>query len=579
MSAIAVLPDILINKIAAGEVIERPASVVRELIDNAVDARSTQIDIEILHGGKKLIKVSDNGDGMIRDDALLCFERHATSKIASEDDLFDISTLGFRGEALPAIASVSKITLITAPADANAGTRVEIGTNNKRDVSDAPPLAGTIVEVRDIFYNTPGRRKFLKTNPTEFSHIIETVTQKALAYPEVGFSLRHNKSETLNVSSASSLKERFNQLYGEEYTKEFLELQSAGKIISITGFCSKPDVTRGSKSHQYIFVNRRPVKNPTINHGVYSAYRNIIPKDRHPAYFLFLEVAPQVVDVNVHPAKREVKFERPNDIHMVVEAAVFEALNPGYKKDALSHLSASEKKEGTTPVFEYSQHERIPDSSFISESLSAMPQATQSDFFAAGMTSDISEFFRIGEAFLARVTDRGLLLIDQHAAHERILFEKILRKTTIIPDPLFLPLRIELPPREYALIIQQKEVLLSLGLDIEDFGGNNIIIRALPKELRKADAKGLLLDIASDILEQETNGITADLTEQSLVEKIAARLACHKSVRGREPLNNAEITQMMSDLEKTDAPDRCPHGRPTKILLTLDELQKMFRRK
>jgi DNA mismatch repair protein MutL len=377
------------------------------------------------------------------------------------------------------------------------------------------------------------------------------------------------------------MKERFNQLYGEEYTKEFLELKSGGTIVSIDGFCSAADFTRGSKSHQYIFVNKRPVKNPTINHGVYSAYRNIIPKDRHPAYFLFLKVDPQIVDVNVHPAKREVKFERPNDIHMVVEATVFEALNPGYKKKAMSSLpeSGANEKERKSPFFEYSQHDRSPDSSFVSESITTMPQGAQSDFFTAGITPDISDFFRIGEAFIGRVTDNGLLLIDQHAAHERILFEKFLRKTSIIPDPLFLPLRIELPLKEYALLIKQKALLRSLGLDIEDFGGNNIIVRALPKELSKANAKALLLDIAADMLEQETNGITGDLTEQSLVEKIASSLACHKSVRGREPLNNAEVTQMMSDLQKTDAPDRCPHGRPTKILLTLDELQKMFKRK
>lgn len=575
MSKITVLPDLLINKIAAGEVIDRPASVIRELIDNSIDAGATQVDVEVLHGGKKLISVSDNGCGMNRDDAALCFERHATSKIGSEDDLFDISTLGFRGEALPAIASVSKVILTTSPADSDVGTRVEIGANQKKEMSETFSLKGTTVEIRDIFYNTPARRKFLKTIPTELSHIIDTVVQKAFAYPGISFSLIHNNNDMLNAPAASDLKKRFIQLYGEEMAGEFMDVHKESKALKVYGFASSPDFTRAARNHQLIFVNKRPVKNPTINHAVYNTYREVIQKDRHPAYFLFLEIDPKKVDVNVHPAKREVKFERPDDIHRITGAAIYEALNPGSAIDVSPLSMVQDFGQNRNSRYQYTKQ----DNPVVSESLSAMFGNTQGDFFASGMTDDISSFFHIGESFIANVTDDGLVIIDQHAAHERILYEKFLGKTAIETEPLFLPIRVELTLREYTLIINHRDVLSGLGLDVEDFGKNNILVRTMPKELRKADVKGILMDVAEGIIEEETGGIKSELTEQSLVKNIAARLACHKSVRGSEHLSNEELSKLMSDLDKVKDPDTCPHGRPTRIVLSLHYLNKMFKRK
>ncbi len=573
MSRISILPESLINKIAAGEVIERPASVVRELIDNSIDAGATQINIEILHGGKKLIKVYDNGMGMDRDDASLCFERHATSKIKSEDDLFNISTLGFRGEALPVIASVSKITLTTSSMTSDTGIKVEIGVNHKKEITDAPPLQGTTMEIRDIFYNTPARRKFLKSTPTELSHIIETVIQKAFAYPEISFSLSHNNSELLNVHAAKNLKERFIQLYGEELVNEFLEMKRESKGIKLYGFSSAANFTRARRSHQFIFVNKRPVKNPTVSHAIYSAYQNLIPKDRHPAYFLFLDIDPQKIDVNVHPAKREVRFEAPDEIHRLVESAVYEALNSQQDKGIYTPIPRTGFK--TAPTLEYKSH----DNPVVRETLANPLQDSQTDFFTSGITASTPTYFHIGESFIAEVTNNGLIIIDQHAAHERILYEKFLKKTSIETEALFLPLRIELPVKEYNIVSKHKDFLLNLGLDIEEFGKNNVIVRALPKELQKSDIKGLLIDIASGILEEETTGIKADLEEQNLLQNIAARLACHKSVRGRDPLNNKELSRMMADLDKTEDPDRCPHGRPTRIFFSIDDFKKMFKRK
>lgn len=574
MPNIAILPDLLINKIAAGEVIERPASVVRELLDNAIDAAATKIAIEVLHGGKKLIRVADNGTGMSRDDALLCFERHATSKIRSEDDLFDIATLGFRGEALPAIASISKITLETFDGNGDSGVKIEIGIDQKKLAADAPPSRGTVIEVRDIFYNTPARRKFLKTDPTELSHIIEMVVQKAFAYPEIMFTLAHNRSELLNAPPAGDMKERFVQLYGDEMTAEFLDVQKQSKTIRVSGFTSSLEYTRASKSHQIIFVNKRPVKNATVNHAVYDVYRDEIPRGRHPAYFLFIEIDPRIVDVNVHPAKREVKFEKPDEVHRIVRAAVYEALNPGHEVDLSMPLAAKPFSYGAGGGASWRQ-----DNPFVSEQQSHIfSGASQTEIFTSGMSREISPFFHIGESFVANVSADGLVIIDQHAAHERILYEKFLKKTAIKPEPLVLPLRVELPVREYNLIIGHKDFIADLGLDIEDFGSNNVIIRGMPKELGKADMKGLLIDIAAGILEEETSGIKGDVNRENLAKNIAARLACHTSVRGREHLNNEELSQMITDLDNADEPDKCPHGRPTRITLSLDELSRMFKR-
>jgi len=576
MSRIAVLPDLLINKIAAGEVIERPASVVRELLDNAIDAGATKIEVEALHGGKKLVRVADNGTGMSRDDALLCLERHATSKISSEDDLFEIATLGFRGEALPAIASVSKVTLATFDGNANEGVKIEIGVNQDKHVTDSPPSQGTVIEVRDIFYNTPARRKFLKTNPTELSHIIETVMHKAFAYPHIMFTLLHNRSELLNVPAARDIKERFVQLYGDEMAAEFLDIQKQSKTIRVSGFTASLDYTRASRSHQIIFINKRPVKNATVNHAVYDVYRDEIARGRHPAYFLFIQIDPQIVDVNVHPAKREVKFEKPDEVHRIVRAAVYEALNPGHEVDLAMPLPARPFSYGSASRGA-SQRQ---DNSLVSDQLSTIfSNASQTEIFSRGVSREISPFFHIGESFVANVSADGLVIIDQHAAHERILYEKFLKEASIKSEPLVLPLRIELPAREYNLIIAHKDFLVKLGLDIEDFGSNNVIVRALPRELGRADMKGLLIDIAAGILEEETSGIKGEVTRETLSKNIAARLACHTSVRGRAHLSNEELSKMMTDLESADEPDKCPHGRPTKITLSLDELSRMFKRK
>ncbi|GAB4534255.1 MAG: DNA mismatch repair endonuclease MutL [Thermodesulfovibrionia bacterium] len=548
---ITILSESLINKIAAGEVIDRPASVVRELIDNSIDADATKIDIEVLYGGKRLIRVSDNGIGMNRDDAILSLERHATSKIKTEDDLFRLSTLGFRGEALPAIASVSKLVITTSPVNDRIGTRVEVLAGGSREVRDAPPINGTVVEVRDIFYNTPARRKFLKGVSTELSHIIDIVTQRALAYPDIAFSLLHNNNELLNVQLATNIRERFLQVYGDEFVEGFIEVENEADGIKVYGFISPPMFIRDRRSHQFIFINKRAIKNPLISHAIYSGYGERLPRGRHPSFFLFIEIEPSKVDVNVHPAKMEVRFESSQDVYQCVERAVYIASHP---RDVMEYK----------PI--------VRETPSVGEDLAGWSLATQTGFFTTGGVALPQRYFPIGDSFIASVTDKGLMIIDQHAVHERILYERLLKKAEIVAEPLFLPLRIELPNREHNILLNHKELLKCIGFEIGDFGGRDIIVKAIPRELKKADIREILIDIASGILEEVSDG------REELLKRVCANLACHRSVRGREQLNNEEIISMLSELEGCSEPDRCPHGRPTRVILSMEDLRRMFKR-
>ncbi|MEK7226080.1 MAG: DNA mismatch repair endonuclease MutL, partial [Bacteroidota bacterium] len=357
-----------------------------------------------------------------------------------EDDLFNITTMGFRGEALPSVASVSKITLVTSTSNSSSGIKIEIGAGQKKEVSDAPPLSGTVIEVRDLFYNTPARRKFLKSTSTELSHIVDAVTQRALAYPEIAFSLKHGDSRIIDVPASGNLKERLKQLYGEEIFNEFIiagsEKESIpdwakkqSNAVRIYGFSSKPDFTRAARSHQFIFINRRSVKNPTVSHAVYTAYRDLIPKDRHPSFFLFLDIDPKKVDVNVHPAKREVRFETPSEIHDLVSRAVRDALYPQKDDSKVQHLTSA-SGIGITYVQGHQRHNDLSVRETLEKAFQT-PGSEQADFFQTAVSQGVFGYFYIADSFVASASNSGLAIIDQHAAHERILYEKFLKKTFI----------------------------------------------------------------------------------------------------------------------------------------------------
>ncbi len=560
MPHINVLPPDVRNKIAAGEVIERPASVVKELLENAIDAGGTDIRIDILSAGKRMIRVSDNGSGMDREDALLCFERHATSKLASADDLFDIRTLGFRGEALPSIASISKIRLVSGLKGSASGISLEMTGGEVTDTREAA-AAGTSLEVRDLFFNTPARKKFLKTAATELFHIIDIVTKEALSHPEIAFSLYTDTKETMLLPVASGLRERIMQVYGDEFLKGLLTISTAGTRLRMDAFVSDTTNFRNSRDHQFVFINRRPVRDPSVSHAVYKAYEGILPHDRHPVYFIFLEIDPRRIDFNVHPTKREVRFEDKEAVYRLINGSLRELIR-GAHEEYTRPFSAG---PGPAPYPVW------PSPHTVQPGFAGQPDVFISETSGPGYRPSLP-FIYLGDTFIAVSGRGGLTLIDHHAAHERVLYEKLLGKVKVDAHQLLFPEQVRLSHKEYRAILENRGLLSALGLEVDDFGHDTLIVRSLPAALSGADVRGILSDAASAVL----GGIPP---EKSLREALAARLACHSSVRGKEVLNQEEVATLLHDLEQTDVPDQCPHGRPTRLFYSLDDLQKLFKRK
>ncbi len=561
MPQIKILPSDLRNKIAAGEVVERPASVAKELIENSIDAGSTDIRIDVLYGGKRLIRVSDDGTGMERDDALLCFERHATSKLSSEGDLFNIRTMGFRGEALPSITSVSKIKLVTGIKGSPSGISVEINGGEVKEIKDFPAI-GTTVEVRDLFFNTPARKKFLKSNSTELFHIIDMVTKEALSHWEIGFRLTSDNKETISLPSASGIKERIMQVYGEEFLEGLIEANAEADGISMKSYVSRGNNFRNMKSHQFVFINNRPIRDLSVSHAVYSAYEGILPRDKHPIFFLFLDINPAKIDVNVHPTKREVRFENKETIYRFVNISIKEAVKSERSEYTRQFTEMPETVASQTVHGTYSPPYHFPfpvHESGVSENLELSYRPSL-------------PFVYLGDTFVALSGKGGLTLIDHHAANERILYEKFLKGINLNAHRLLFPKQVKLSHKEYRIILENLQILGDFGIEIDDFGHETVIVRSLPDVLKEADMRGILSDVASCIIE----GVSPD---KSFKEALAARIACHSSVRGREILSREEISTLVADLEQTEHPDQCPHGRPTRIFYSLDDLKKMFKRK
>jgi DNA mismatch repair protein MutL len=561
MRRIKILPLDLTNKIAAGEIVERPASVVKELMENALDAAATDIKIDVLYGGKHLIRVSDNGIGMDKQDALLCFERHATSKLSGEEDLFNIRTMGFRGEALPSIASVSMMKIVTGRKEDPAGVSLEITGGEVKDIKDSP-AAGTTVEIRDLFFNTPARKKFLKSNSTELFHIIDIVTKEALSHWKTGFVLSSDNKETINLPPASGAKERIMQVYGGDFLGGLIETHAEARGISMKSFVTKTDNFRGTRSHQFIFINSRPVKDKSLSHAVYSAYEGIIPRDKHPIFFLFLDIDPVKVDVNVHPTKREVRFEDKESIYRFINHSVKKAV----KEDRLRYT----KQFTEMPEVSYNEPEVVTFDPYYPSVVSHHDPILSENLELTYRPS--LPFIYLGDTFVALSGKGGLMVIDHHAAHERVLYERFLKGISLDSHQLLFPRQVRLPHREYKVMLENLQTLKGFGIEADDFGNETLIIRSLPCVLQDADIGAIMSDMASCFLD----GIAPD---KSIRETLAARIACHSSVRGRTILNQEELSALLEDLEKADYPDQCPHGRPTRIFFSLDELKKIFKRK
>ncbi|MBS1115131.1 MAG: mismatch repair protein MutL [Nitrospirae bacterium] len=561
MPQIRILSTDLRNKIAAGEVIERPASVLKELIENAIDAESSEITVEVLNGGKRMIKVSDNGSGMDKEDALLSFEPHATSKISSFDDLFDIRSLGFRGEALPSIASVSKVKLVTGLKGSSSGISIEIDGGKVKEIRDSP-LAGTSFEVRDLFYNTPARKKFLKTTSTELFHIIDTLTKEALSHHQIGFSLLTDNQETMNLPKASGHRERLTQVFGNEFVTGLIEVNSASDGMELSAFVSNSGNFRNSKSHQYIFINRRPIKDASVSHAVYKAYEGVLPNDKHPIFFIFLTLDPGRVDFNVHPTKREVRFEDKEAIYRFINSRLRDRIKEDRTEYARQFTEVPGEDHETSFFQRYSNHVT-----------STLPQGTSLVSENLEMTYRTAlPFIYLGDTFVAVSGRGGLTIVDHHAAHERILYEKLLDGLPSMTRQLLFPRQVRVSAKEYRVLLENRGMLDTFGFEIDDFGNATVIVRTVPDEFDDHDLTGILSDIAAGFIEPNTSF-------PSLRDNIAARIACHRSIRGKKILSQEELSELLDNLEKTEHPDQCPHGRPTRIFYSLHDLNKLFKRK
>src|SRR5271154_7075846 len=665
MSRIRILAENVANKIAAGEVVERPASVVKELLENALDAGARSIRVEAESGGKRMIRVIDDGSGMNHDDALLAFERHATSKLRNADDLLSIATLGFRGEALPSIASISRLLLETRTPEEEQGTRIEFAGGKLVSVKPAGIPAGTSISVADIFYCVPARRKFLKSETTELGHIASLVTHYALAHPETHFVLKTPSQLILDCAAVEKLSERVYQLFGRQALGELMEIppnegpvrsaitepqleaDEQAALLRISGFASRPEIQRSNRNGIYIFVNRRLVRDRLLLHAIHEAYRNVTPPGVFPVVLLFLELPCQEVDVNVHPAKIEVRFRHPQFVHDFTRDAVRHALSnarpiPGFPASR-THGTASNVipiHDGAlaTAVAEGSQMDAAADSAFGppraiipplampsspgstypddfelsgemlqplaqrlqfgSDNALEFPVAARAAAAASGSTSvaasatapaqapatlpsaediaDLKPLGQVNSSFIVAVNSEGLWIIDQHVAHERVLFEQHLRARRageLGGQRMLVPLVVELAPRQLVIFEQIAEELRANGFEADQMGPRSIAIHAAPAGIAAADAEKLLAEILDGIA-RENQAISID----SLQSKIAASTSCHAAIKVNTPLDRTKMEWLLGELSKTEYPMSCPHGRPVVLRYSTRDIERAFKR-
>jgi len=608
MSAAAhihLLPTHVANKIAAGEVVDRPASIVKELLENALDAGATQVDVEIVSGGRKLVAVRDNGSGMDRDDALLSVERQATSKIRDVDDIERISTLGFRGEALAAIASVSRFRLVTRVAGDEAGTELLISGGKIRDVTDTGCPVGTSIEVRDIFFNVPARRKFLRTHQTELGHVRAMFILQALGNPAVGMSLKVDGRETYALAPVSGaadadgcplLDDRLRDLFGSDYLHNLRSVNYHGKETAVRGFVSLPALSRSDRGEQFIFVNGRATSAPLLNYAIREGYQTLLPKDRHPSVFLFLAIAPDLVDVNVHPTKKEVRFRHPSEVRDTVIAGIREALGPGAAPVVTDRNEArpAGPMRATTEV-SLAIEDLPPTRTFRYPRVTiegAAPPTEEIPVFGAPPRPEADGesgpdegaapwtwcrvIGQVGSLYVLLETEDGYVTMDPHAAHERVLFERYLAdllRRKMQTQALLMPETIELQPKDAIRLRKNMDLFKEMGFGISEFGADTFVVDALPAHFADTSARSLLAEIALTLEQAGARGGTEEWRRESI-----ARAACKSAVKARDKLTLEEIEQLVVDLAKAEMPYTCPHGRPTLIFTSFKELNRKFGR-
>jgi DNA mismatch repair protein MutL len=582
MSRVRLLSDTLASQVAAGEVIERPASVVKELVENSIDAQAHSIEVMIRRGGISLIRVTDDGIGMDRDDALLCLERHATSKIRTAADLATVGTLGFRGEALPSIASVARFRLTTREKEAVAGTEVLMSGGKIETVRDGGEAPGTQVEVRSLFYNLPARRKFLRSENTETRTIEHQLNLQAIGHPEIAFSLVRDERLVFQMPATKSLRDRIRDLMGSELLARLLEVEPAARgKLRVSGFIGQAGVSRASRAQQFVFVNGRAIESPVIGAGLKEGYHTALMKGQFPVTFLFVELYPAEVDVNVHPAKREVRFRDP--------AAVREAVVKAIRRTLESDRS-SWQEQFRAPPPRAEPFVRPP------ETLMLPPEEAQRNFPVEKGTPSVMghrfppneqrpplpqhQFQILGilnKLYVLMENAEGLVLVDQHAAHERILFEELRRRMEAKGVPsqrLLLPQVIELAPRDAEWIECNLTTLKKMGLGVEEFGRHTFKLESLPPFLSGADPARLLQDVIDSLKSASNNSSPLRLGEEMI-----AKTVCRHAVKANDLLRQPEVEKLIRDLLECELPYCCPHGRPTMIQISLGELEKKFGRK
>lgn len=593
MGRILKLPDDLANQIAAGEVVERPASVVKELVENAIDAKATRITITVEYGGKKLIRVEDDGIGMDPEDARLCLERHATSKIKRADDLGAIVTLGFRGEALPSMASVSHFRLRTRARGSDSGTEIRVNAGIIESVVEAGGPEGTLVEVADVFYNLPARRKFLKSDAAESAQVSRFVTQLALCYPEVGFTLVSTGRKVLSVPPVASLSDRLYQIYGDRQDLIPVDREFGGmRLHGVIAALAEQGPVRGP---QHVFVNRRIVKDRTIAHAIMDAYSVATNKERSPEVHLFLEIPPDRIDVNVHPTKAEVRFRDQSTVHQMVRHALGDALGKGPAPELTLHtsdvlpgrplqpsipgaLAGASFTSRWAPPGPAPSYNPIP--RYDPPTAPAVLDAPASPALPAQPAPPaVRPMIALGQfrdTFIIAMDDEGLCIIDQHVAHERVLFERIMQRLTtenLESQGMLVPMVLELPAAERNALISRADALAKFGFEVEDFGGDSIKVTAMPALLPRDECDAALRALADDL-----EGLDRGLRLEESIKQIAATTACHAAVKANYPLTLEKMHHILEELRATAYSTVCPHGRPVMLRITRREIEKNFDR-
>ena len=594
------LPPQLVNQIAAGEVVERPASVVKELLENSLDAGASQIDLDIEQGGLRLCRVRDNGSGIPREEMGLALSRHATSKIASLEDLEHGASLGFRGEALPSIASVSRLNLASCHRDADAGWSVEAGKGGSLSGKPAAHPTGTSVEVRDLFYNTPARRRFMKTERTEFTHVQKVAEKIALSRFSTGLRFTHNQKPIMDLPPASSRAEqedRVSRVCGRGFMEHALFVENTAGDMRLHGWVARPTFSRSQANLQHFFLNGRAVRDKVIGHAVRMAFRDVMFHGRHPAFILYLDMDPAMVDVNAHPSKQEVRFRDSRTAHDFIRRTVENALaetHAGAGDLGRADMPQPSSSGGVEldraaaarsgPAHGFGQHRMqpgLPLQGVVRDTVAAYADLVSGE--AMPQTEPDDEFPPLGYAlghlhgtYILAQNREGLVIVDVHAAHERITYEKLkqsMRSSGIIGQPLLVPIKVQVSERDADLAEQQQQVFGKLGLVIDRSGPETLTVREVPSLLANGDVTTLLRDLLADV---QSHGQTDRIDQQ--IDDLLAEMACHGSVRANRRLTVDEMNAVLRDMEATERSDQCNHGRPTWTAVSMQELDRLFSR-